>query len=55
MPSNYIVGIVTDTLTHSTIEVSSAIGTMLNLDGGFDAHSDGDVMCKQTLKVYSHS
>ena len=33
------------------IKVSVTIGTMLNFDGDFDGHGDGDITCKQTLSV----
>ena len=34
-------------------KVSVTIATMLNFDGDFDEHVDGDVMCKLTFIVES--
>ena len=33
------------------IKVSVIFDTMLNFDGDFDGHGDGDVTCKQTSAV----
>ena len=31
------------------VKVCITIGTMLNFDGDFDGHGDGNVTCKQTF------
>ena len=36
-------------LQHIFPSVSITIGTVLNFNGDFDRHDDGDVICKQTL------
>ena len=33
------------------VKVSITIDIMLNFDDDFDGHGDGDVTCKQTLKL----
>ena len=33
-------------------EVSVTIEIMLNFDGDFDRHGDGDITCKQTLSLH---
>ena len=35
-------------------KVSVTIDTMLNLDGDFNGHGDGDVTCKHTLTTLPH-